>query len=214
MSYTTYLTYNMDLSQFNLNSGANMPIKGLITDKVQNNPGVVYIEEDSHHIILNDIQKFKNIDLCGSPWIASFYDKSSDDYSNFLKTFWDAYSYDLAEINMHKTYNLTIAQSKNFLKNFDLNKIKGLEHTVFYLGMLENRLYLEHLFLARELNAKWIDRYNKALNKTITENEFKDWLSELDQIAIREYFDSIPINYDLHEEYVKTIDQFLLQEVS
>lgn len=203
-----YLTFNTDLNNFNISCSTSLFKISKINDSVKKMNIIYSIDGD---VIEYNLNLFKNIDFCGSPLIVPFYDKAISG-SEALKQFWNDNYKELSEINLHKTYNLTIQQMKKLLQNFSSSNLAIKESSIFQMNLIENRLYLDNILDGRELNDKWSIRYQNLIANIVSKNDFINWFKEIDKDIIRKYFDSIPINYELHKEYSKLIVKIINEE--
>lgn len=198
-----YLIFDTNLKNFNIPCSNQLFQTSIITDA---NKKMIVENQNGIDCIKYDINIFKTIDFCGSPFLVPFYDNiiAGDEE---LKQFWNNNSKELAEIDLHKTYSLAIRQIYGIINNFTYDNLTHIESSIFHMNLLENRLYLNHIFDGRELTTKWMNRYQTILSHDATLKDFINWTNEINQKNIRLYFDSIKINYELHQQLVNLIEK-------
>ena len=59
------------------------------------------------------------------------------------------------------------------------------------------------------LNDKWSIRYQNLITNAVSKNDFINWFKEIDKDIIKKYFNTIPIKYELHNEYSKLIGKII-----
>lgn len=152
------------------------------------------------------ISSLYDIAVCGSPLIVPYYDSIVSYNSEVLYNFWLNNSSDLSEINLWSTYNTTINQV-----SYDLGRKseKSYSICVRLIALIWCRYFVKDILTAKNLSSVWVDRYKKVKSGEFGFSEVSSYLEEIKTKSFLDFYRSQPINYSLHDEYKKILDQIL-----